>query len=92
VTEALKLPAGVAIVKVVPGGPAERAGLAAFARRADGAVVAGDVITAIDDSPLRSFDDLLMLLEQHQPGDDVTLSVWRAGRSRKLKLRLAEGE
>ncbi len=92
VQRALRLPDGVALVQVAPGGPAARAGLRAFARGADGSVVPGDVITAINDEPVKNLDDLLTVLERHQPGDRVTLSVWRAGRSRREAAQLAAGD
>ena len=79
----LRLPAGVALVQVTPGGPAARAGLLAFSRARDGSIISGDVITAINDEPIASLDDMLTLLEKRQPGDSVMLSLSRDGRSRK---------
>ena len=92
VHRALRLPEGVALVQVAPNGPAGRAGLQPFARARDGSITAGDVITAINDEPVKSLDDLLTVLEKHQPGDTVQLSVWRAGRSRKQATTLVPGD
>ncbi len=92
VHRALRLPEGLALVRISPGGPAARVGLQAFARANDGSIVAGDVITAIDDQPVKSLDDMLTMLEKHQAGESVTLSLWRAGRTRKLAAVLAAGE
>jgi S1-C subfamily serine protease len=89
---ALRLPDGVALVRINPGGPAARAGLQAFARAADGSIVAGDVITAINDEPVRNLDDMLTVLERHGSGESVTLTLWRAGKTRKQALTLAAGE
>ena len=86
---ALRLPEGVALVQVNPGGPAARAGLQAFTRSRDGSIVAGDVITAVNDEAIASLDDLLTLLEKRQPGDNVTLTLSRAGRLRKQAVLLA---
>jgi S1-C subfamily serine protease len=80
---ALRLPDGVALLQVTPRGPAEKAGLQPFSRAADGSIIGGDVITAINDEPVHNLDDMLTLLEKRQPGDTVTLSVWRNGRTRK---------
>jgi S1-C subfamily serine protease len=88
VHRALRLPEGLALVQVQPGGPAAKAGLQAFARASDGSIVAGDVITAINDEPVKSVDDMLTVLERHQPGDRLTLTLWRAGRSRKQAVQL----
>jgi len=89
---ALRLPDGVALVQLTPDGPAARAGLQAFARARDGSISAGDVITAINDEPVATMDDLLTVLEKRQSGDTVTLTVWRAGRSRKVAAVLGSGD
>ncbi len=89
VSRGLGLPKGVAITRVQRDGPAARAGLRAFAR-GDSGVVAGDVITAIDDDPVESFDDMLNALEKHQPGDKATLTLWRAGATRKASVTLGD--
>ncbi len=91
-TRSLKLPAGVAIVQVGNGSPAARAGLQAFRRGERGAVVQGDVITAINDEPVASLDDMLAQLERRQPGDTVTVTLWRSGATRKQPVVLAAGE
>jgi S1-C subfamily serine protease len=90
--EALKLPKGVALLRVTPGGPAQRAGLQAFTRAADGGISAGDVITAVNGEPVADFDDLLNELERFNSGNSVSLSVWRSGRTRQVSVRLAGGE
>ena len=92
VQRALRLPDGVALVRIAPGSPAARAGLQPFARAADGSIVAGDVITAVGDEPMKSLDDLFTVLEKHQAGDSVTLTLWRAGRTRRQSVTLAAGD
>ncbi|MFI4931852.1 MAG: S1C family serine protease [Burkholderiales bacterium] len=89
VNEALKLPKGVGLAQVTPGGPSARAGMQAFRRAGDGEVLPGDVITAVDDRPVANLDELLTQLESHQPGDSVTLTLWRAGKTRKQAVALA---
>jgi len=79
-------------VQVDAGSPAARAGLQPFRRGAKGEVVAGDVITAINDEPVADLDEMLAQLERRQPGDGVTLSVWRSGQVRKLSVVLTSGE
>ncbi len=90
--QALNLPKGVALVQVNAGSPAARAGLQAFRRGANGNVLAGDVITAINDEPVADLDEMLAQLERRRPGDSVILSVWRNGQLRKQRVVLASGE
>jgi S1-C subfamily serine protease len=89
---ALNLPRGVALVRVSPGSPAARAGLQPFRRNSQGEIVAGDVITAVNDEPVADLDDMLAALERRQSGDSVTLTLWRAGQQRKQAVTLAAGE
>jgi S1-C subfamily serine protease len=91
-SQALKLPRGVALVGVGRGTPAEKAGLQPFRRGSRGEVVAGDVITAIDDQSVADLDDVLSQLERHQPGDTVTLTLWRSGQTRRQALALGNPE
>ena len=92
VQRALRLPEGVALVQVSPNGPAAKAGLVPFSRARDGSIVAGDIIVAINDEPVASLDDMLTLLEKRQPGDQVTLSVSRGGRGRKVPVVLGQSD
>ncbi|MBP6764190.1 MAG: trypsin-like peptidase domain-containing protein [Rubrivivax sp.] len=86
---ALKLPKGVVVVQVGNGSPAAKAGLQPFRRGNRGEVISGDVITAINDEPVANMDDVLNTLESRQPGDTVTLTVWRDGKTRKQAAVLA---
>jgi S1-C subfamily serine protease len=79
-------------VQVAPDSPAGRAGLLPFRRNRSGEVLAGDVITAINDEAVEDFDAMLSNLERRQPGDRVTLTVWRAGQTRKVAVTLAASE
>ena len=90
--QALNLPKGVAIVQVGNNTPAAKAGLQPFRRGNRGEVIAGDVITAINDDPVADLDDMLTLLERRQPGETVTLSVWRSGQVRKQSVLLGASE
>jgi S1-C subfamily serine protease len=91
-TRALQLPEGVAIVQMAPNGPAARAGLQPFRRGRDGGVLLGDVVTAVDGQPVKDLDDVLTILEQRQPGDSVTLTIWRGGKTRQQRVTLAASE
>ena len=52
----------------------------------------GDVITAINDEPIGDLDAMLSTLERHAPGDTITLSVWRAGQTRKQSVLLGSSD
>ncbi len=86
--EALNLPnnaRGVVVQRVEANSPAARAGLRNpdRPRRIDGIVVPTqvDIITAIDDQPIGSMEELIAYLANHtQPGQTVSLTVLRDGR------------
>jgi S1-C subfamily serine protease len=62
---------------VVTGSPADKAGLRG-----------GDVITKINGKSVNSTQNMTTLLNQHQPGDEVTLTVVRAGKTQSIKATL----
>jgi len=87
----LKLPKGVPVIALVNGGPGQRAGLKPFTRGRSG-IDPGDVITAVNDEEVGDFDDMLSVLERYRAGEKVTLTVWRAGVSRKVPVTLGESD
>ena len=89
---ALNLPRGVALVQVAAGSAAAKAGLIPFRRDARGDIQAGDVITAINDEAIGDVDSMLNQLERHQPGDTVTLTLWRSGQTRRQAVVLGSTE
>ena len=80
------------VVQVGANSPAAKAGLQPFRRGNRGEVVQGDVITAINDEPVGDLDAMLSTLERHAPGDTITLSVWRAGQTRKRGVLLGSSD
>jgi len=64
---------------VLKDSPAQKAGLKPFVRGQDGNVIVGDIIVALAGKPVTSLDDLLSLLEQHQPGETVPMTILRDG-------------
>ncbi len=88
----LRLPAGIPLLQVQAGSPAARAGLQPFRRGQRGEIIDGDVITAVSGEAVSNLDDMLTLLENRRPGDRVTLTVWRAGKSREQALVLGRSE
>ncbi len=80
---------GVVVLSVEPRGPAEIAGLQPAERARNGGFVPGDVIQAVNDRKITSGDDLSAALDDFDPGDDVTLTIWRDGDTRKVQVTLA---
>ena len=78
---------GVVVLSVMPGSPAEKAGLQGIEQSFSG-IRLGDVIVAIDSDRIQNYDDLYNTLDKHHAGDKVDLTVTRAGRSRKVSLAL----
>ncbi|MHC4392835.1 MAG: M20/M25/M40 family metallo-hydrolase, partial [Planctomycetota bacterium] len=68
---------GVKINEVQEDGPSAAAGL-----------LAGDVITKIDDKDIGGFEDLLSVLAGHKPGDEIEVAVVRNKKPKALKLTL----
>jgi putative serine protease PepD len=62
---------------IVPGGPAAKAGLQA-----------GDLITAVNGTPVASVNQFVATIANYAPGDTVTLTVNRNGQSKSIKLTL----
>jgi S1-C subfamily serine protease len=81
---------GVLVMRVEPGGPAAEVGLRPTLRSLTGDVRLGDVIVAIGDQPTASIEDFFAALEEHAPGDQVTLTILRDGQRRSVALTLGE--
>jgi S1-C subfamily serine protease len=80
---------GAYITEVVPGGPADRAGLQAGTRDTTipGLQAGGDLIVAIDGVTVRNFDDLLSyLFRKTEVGQEITLTVIRDNKEVDLQL------
>jgi S1-C subfamily serine protease len=50
----------------------------------------GDIITRIEDRPVHDADDLSQAVQRFDPGQKVTLEVWRDGKKRNVELTLGE--
>ena len=71
---------GAYVISVVPGGPADKAGIKAGSTPTNipGLLGDGDLIIAIDGRETRTFDEMLAYLITHKgPGDTVVLTVLR---------------
>lgn len=85
---------GTLIIDVIPGSPAEKAGLHGSDREVnidgDKIRVGGDVIIAIDGQPVKTFDDLVTYLARStEIGQSVTLGILSQGKEKQVKVTLA---
>jgi S1-C subfamily serine protease len=72
--------AGVAIIDILPGSAAAAAGFVPWRSDQFDRLVPGDVVLAVDDTPVATAEDIDRLLRRHRPGDAVTIRYWRANR------------
>ena len=79
---------GLAILEVPEGSAAYKAGLRGLDRDSRGRLYARDVLTAIDDLPIKSYDDYYNALDSYKVGDRVLLTVMRGDRERKINFTL----
>ena len=80
---------GVAVLRTAPGMPADNAGLRGVYRGDRGGWQLGDVIVGIDGTPVGNYDDLMNVLENHRPGDQVRLDYVRDGEALQASITLA---
>ena len=71
----------VLIGSVTVDSPAEEAGLEQ-----------GDLITALDGEPVGEPESFAESIREHQPGDEITLTVYRSGEDEALQFEITLGE
>ena len=85
---------GALVQAVVPGSPADKAGITA----GDATVTVGgqriraggDVITAVDGNPVTGMDDVIAAVDAKQPGDSLQLTLLRGGNERTVSVDLTD--
>jgi S1-C subfamily serine protease len=96
IAQAMSLPAdqrGALVEEVVPGGPADNAGIQGSDRQfsLDGIdiLVGGDVIVAIDGQQVTTMDDLIAYLnDSTEIGQRVSLTILRDGKTQQIEIPL----
>jgi S1-C subfamily serine protease len=90
----LAVDSGVLVQKVVPGGAAERAGIHGGNQQAyvgnSPIMLGGDLIVAVDGQEVNDPQDISAMMDKHQAGDTVSLTLYRGRKQITLKLILGE--
>ena len=68
------------IKQVSPGGPADKAGLKP-----------GDVVVAADGRIVQAFDQLIIIVQEHKPGDRISLTYYPKNSSKKVTTTVTLG-
>ena len=95
IAQAMNLPAnqeGVLVEQVQSGGPADQAGLQGSFKpltvNGQTIMIGGDVIITFNDQPVSQLSDLQGLMQETQPGQDVTLTILRDGSQKEVQVTL----
>ncbi|GIW99116.1 MAG: serine protease [Pirellulaceae bacterium] len=96
---------GLLVVDVVPGGPADQAGVRGFRvitkafrqgpyhyTESSLDTSAADLITAINGQPVRSADQMLAIIEEKEPGTTVQLTIVRGEATIQLPVVLGQSQ
>lgn len=70
---------GAYVTRVVPGSPAEKAGIAA-----------GDIIVGVDGKPVKTMDDVIAGVRSHAVNDKVTITYYSGTSKKKTTVTLQE--
>jgi S1-C subfamily serine protease len=85
---------GLLIVRVVPGGSAERAGLRGGSERAylgnQPIMVGGDLVVAIDGQDVQDQQELSRVMNGHRAGDTIRVTIYRGKRKMEVQVTLGE--
>jgi S1-C subfamily serine protease len=96
--EELGLPSmpGILVERALPGGAAERGGLHGGTQRMymnnEPLILGGDLIVGIDGEQVMSPQDLSIALNEHHPGDVVTIIVFRGQKKMSFKVTLSDAK
>ena len=96
IAQALNLPVqqGVLIEQVLKGGPADDAGIKGATGQAtiggQTVPIGGDIITKVEGKPISGMEEVISAVNEHKPGDDLTLTVWRDGQQRDVTVKLGD--
>ena len=96
IAQALNLPVdqGVLIERVLANGPADDAGIKGPTGQATIAgqtfPVGGDIITKVDGKSITGMDEVVSAVNDHKPGDQITLTVFSDGQQKDVNVKLGD--
>ena len=80
---------GALIQTVVPGGPADRAGLrGGRTPTGEGIAAGGDLLVEVDGRRVRTPDDVAAAIAEKEPGDNVQVAFYRRSRRKTAEVEL----
>ena len=82
---------GALVINVQPGSSAAKAGIRETSQVGD-KIILGDIIQAVNNETVESYDDLRNEADKFHIGDEVTLSILRGEEYLQVRLRLEEIE
>lgn len=84
---------GAYVISVVPGSPADDAGLVGGSQQTSypGLLAGGDLIVGVDGRQVNTFSEMLSYLIAHKgPGDDIELTILRGPEEKEVTLTLGK--
>ena len=96
IAQALNLPVqqGVLVERVFSGGPADSAGIRGATGQGTVAgesfPVGGDIITKVDGKDVTGMDEVISAVNDHDPGDELTLTVLSDGNEHDVTVKLGD--
>ncbi|MGC1782468.1 MAG: trypsin-like peptidase domain-containing protein [Acidobacteriaceae bacterium] len=83
---------GVLVERAVPGGPADHAGIHGGTQKAylgnTPIFIGGDLVVAIDGDAVRNDQDIAEIMDGHQAGQTVTVTIYRGQKRMDIKVVL----
>ncbi|MCB0559379.1 MAG: trypsin-like peptidase domain-containing protein [Lewinellaceae bacterium] len=79
---------GALVINVSKGGAAERAGIRPTTRDNYGYIKLGDIIVGIGNTTIKNNSDLILALENYEPGDVATVRILRDEEQLEVRLKL----
>ena len=90
----MKSQGGALVEQVSPDSPADKAGIQGGDQtvtvQGQDFTIGGDVIVKAEDTEIKTADDLIAFLGTKKPGDTITVTVDRDGKTEEVSVTLAE--